>query len=83
MKRLNVAAPVNVAALDGIPGIMPGIVTVPLPLELVEEDVGSVYPPQSTGKNYPSNLNNPLTNNSPKHIRRMMPCDRVEKKKSE
>ena len=67
----------NVAALDGIPGIVPGIVTVPLPPELTEE-VGFIYPPQSMRKNYSSGLNNP-----PKYIRRMMPCDRVEKKKSE
>ncbi len=72
----------NVAALDGIPGIVPGIVTVPLPPEFTEE-VGFVYPPQSTRNNHSSGLSNPLTNNPPKHIRRMMPCDRVEKKKSE
>lgn len=34
----------NVPALDGIPGIMPGTITVPLPPEFAEEEIESAQP---------------------------------------
>ncbi len=65
----------NVPAYDGIPGIMPGIMTIIVP-EFEDEEPTSV--PQSTKFQHPRNVNN-----VPKHKRRMMPCNKVEKKKSE
>ena len=64
----------NVPALDGIPGIMPGIVTIQFSPEFAEEEIESTNPQDR--KNYhPRNLNN-----IPRHQRRMMPCDKMEKK---
>jgi hypothetical protein len=64
----------NVPALDGIPGIMPGTITVPPPPEFEEEEIESTLP-QDRKDLHPRNLNN-----IPRHKRRMMPCDKVEKK---
>ena len=60
-------------AMDGIPGIMPGTVTVPPPPEFEEEEIETVKP-QYRKSLHPRNLNN-----IPKHQRRMMPCNKVEK----
>jgi len=64
----------NVPALDGIPGIMPGTITVPPPPEFDEEEIESSNP-QDRKNHHPRN-----GKNIPRHKRRMMPCDRVEKK---
>ena len=66
----------NVPALDGIPGIMPGTITVPPPPEFAEEEIESAHPRDRKNHN-PRKLNN-----IPKQKRRMMPCDKVEKKDS-
>ena len=64
----------NVPALDGIPGIMPGTITVPPPPEFDEEEIESAQP-QDRKNHHPRN-----GKDIPRHKRRMMPCDRVEKK---
>lgn len=64
----------NVPALDGIPGIMPGTITVPLPPEFEDEEINSPLP-QDRKNHHPRNLKD-----LPKHKRRMMPCNKVEKK---
>jgi hypothetical protein len=63
----------NVPALDGIPGIMPGTIMLPPPPEFGEEEFETEQP-QSCKSHHPRNLHN-----IPKHQRRMMPCDKVEK----
>ena len=64
----------NVPALDGIPGIMPGTITVPPPPEFEDEEIDSSQP-LDRKNHYPRG-----SNNIPKHKRRMMPCNKVEKK---
>ena len=61
----------NVAAIDGVPGIMPGIITIPVP-EFEDEEPKSV--PQSMGNN-----NTRRGKDIPRHKRRMMPCDNKKK----
>ena len=66
----------NVPSIDGIPGIMPGTVKVPPPVEVeVENDEeGSQRIPQC---DTPKMGNTRKTGRIPKH-RRMMPCDRKD-----
>jgi len=61
----------NVAAIDGVPGIMPGIVTLPVP---EFEDEEPVQAPQSE-EIYHSRRGKDI----PKHKRRMMPCNKKDK----
>jgi hypothetical protein len=61
----------NVAAIDGVPGIMPGIVTVPFP-EFEDEEPKSI--PQSMETNHTRR-----GNDIPRHKRRMMPCNKKNK----
>ena len=63
----------NVAVIDGIPGIMPGVGSLlPTPPLYGEEEKKT---PQAYENNYVSK--EPKV---PKHQRRMMPCNRTEKK---
>ena len=64
---------INVPAIDGIPGIMPGTIQVPPPPEFEDEEIEGSQP-QDRKNHHPRNLGN-----LPKHKRRMMPCDKVEK----
>ena len=81
MKELKLKQKTNmkyyVPAFDGVPGVMPGIMTLRFLPDFAEEEIESAQP-QDRKKYHPRNLNN-----IPRHKRRMMPCDRVEKKKSE
>jgi len=63
----------NVAVIDGIPGIMPGVGSLlPIPPKYGEEETKS---PQTYENNYVSK-----EPKAPKDNRRMMPCNRTEKK---
>jgi len=64
----------NVPAIDGIPGIMPGTVKVPPPPEFIEEEASPTPEFHEKKTHFSKGAN------VPKHKRRMMPCDRVEKK---
>ena len=61
-----------VAAIDGIPGIMPGTVKVPPPPEFVGDDENLT--PQS----YDKGINVSKGMVIPRHKRRMMQCDKKE-----
>lgn len=65
---------IYVPALDGIPGIVPGIVRVPSPPEFEKEEIESVQYSQDRKNHHPRNLNN-----IPRHQRRTMACDKQEK----
>jgi hypothetical protein len=62
------------SAIDGIPGIMPGTVKVPPPPEFGDKEVESTQP-RNTQNLHPRDLNN-----IPRHKRRMMPCNKKDKK---
>lgn len=64
----------EVPALDGIPGIMPGTVQAPPPPKFYEDEIESAKP-QNHEIHHLRNLDN-----IPRHHRRMMPCNRVERK---
>ncbi len=65
---------INVPAIDGIPGIMPGTIKVPPPPDYDGEEVEDLNPQYQEKKNHFCR-----GANIPKHKRRMMPCDRMEK----
>jgi hypothetical protein len=62
------------SAIDGIPGIMPGIVNVPSPPEFRDEEAEFTQPKNT------KNLHSRDLNNIPQHKRRMMPCNKKDKK---
>lgn len=78
LKQKGIMNHFNVPAIDGIPGIMPGTVKVPPPPEFIDEEEESQTPEFREKKTHFSK-----GSNVPKHKRRMMPCNKVEKKKSE
>ena len=63
----------NVPALDGIPGIMPGTITVPPPPEFEDEEPTSAPKCEETSKATRRGAG------IPRHKRRMMPCNKKEK----
>lgn len=64
------------SAIDGIPGIMPGIVTLPTPPEFVEE---SKSPKISSDLDYKQKTNVRKSVIIPQPKRKMMPCNKLKK----
>ena len=58
-----------VAAIDGIPGIIPGTVQVPPPPQEIEESIST--PRSNESKYHPKEVQT-----KPKHKIRMMPCNK-------
>ena len=70
--KIKIQKDMNVPPFDGIPGVMPGIISVPPPPEFEDENYKFAH---LQGKNYHSRG----LNNIPKHKRRMMSCNKNDK----
>jgi len=65
----------NVPAIDGIPGIMPGTIKVPPPLEFDDEEYAPAPSIDETYAQKMVKIPRCRRQNSTGHKRRMMPCD--------